>query len=335
MNSTIGFDFSGLAPETILDAIESVGLYAQSGLLPLNSYENRVYQFLAEDGRRYVVKFYRPQRWSEAQLREEHAFALALAEADVPVVAPLQFDGESLLPWQEYWFCLYPSVGGRSFDGDDYDGLERIGQQLARLHQVGAERPFIHRLSVNQSMLTDAMVVLQQQAEIPLHIEKAFHTSLELLAETVEQGLQRLDGTQQIRLHGDAHLGNILIRDEQVQLVDLDDSRNGPAIQDLWMFLSGDRQQQLAQLDALVSGYEMFRPLESSEFELIEPLRGLRMIHYMAWLTQRWSDPAFPRSFNWFNTPRYWEEQVLALKEQVATLAEPPLALTPGYLSGI
>ncbi|MBD1388052.1 serine/threonine protein kinase [Neiella sp. HB171785] len=327
--TTATFDFAGLSPDTILDALESVGIYAQSGLLALNSYENRVYQLLAEDGRRYVVKFYRPGRWSQQQIVEEHQFALQLAAADVPVVAPLVFDGNTLLPWQGYWFTVFPSVGGRTFDGDDFDGLERIGQQLGRLHQVGANELFQHRPSIDSSMLKQAVAVLTEQAEIPDHLRQAFYPTLMQLAQAVEPHVQSLAALPQLRLHGDAHLGNILIRDEVVNFVDLDDSRNGPAIQDLWMFLSGPRDQQLAQLDALIEGYEMFQPFDHGQFALIEPMRGLRMIHYMAWLTQRWCDPAFPRSFTWFNTMRYWEDQVLAMKEQLAALAEPPLSLLP------
>ncbi|MBW8189901.1 serine/threonine protein kinase [Neiella marina] len=330
MTETATFDFAGLSPDTILDAIESVGIYAQSGLLALNSYENRVYQLLADDGQRYVIKFYRPGRWSLAQIQEEHDFALQLAAADVPVVAPLQFDGKSLLPWQGYWFTVFPSVGGRTFDSDDFDGLERIGQQLGRIHEIGDQQLFEHRLSINPDMLQQAMAVLTEQAEIPSHLHPAFYPTLEHLAGAVAPHVEAMTKLPQLRLHGDAHLGNILIRDEVVNFVDLDDSRNGPAIQDLWMFLSGPREQQLAQLDALVEGYEMFRPFDHRQFALIEPLRGLRMIHYMAWLTQRWCDPAFPRSFTWFNTTRYWEDQVLAMKEQLSALAEPALSLRPG-----
>lgn len=326
-----GFDFSGLSPDTILDALESVGIYAQSGLLALNSYENRVYQLLAEDGCRYVVKFYRPQRWSLDQIQEEHDFAHELAYADVPVVAPIKFDGESLLPWNDFWFTVFPSVGGRTFDGDDYEGLERIGQQLGRIHQIGAEKSFKHRLAIDSGMLAAGVDIIRNQAEIPAHIHEAFFGTMEALAQAIEPHLQQVSQMPQLRLHGDAHLGNILIRDEEVSFVDLDDSRNGPAIQDLWMFLSGDRDQQLTQLDALVEGYELFRPFEHNQLALIEPMRGLRMIHYMGWLTQRWVDPAFPRSFTWFNTMRYWEDQVLAMKEQLAALKEKPLSLRPEY----
>ncbi|MCM2678187.1 serine/threonine protein kinase [Echinimonas agarilytica] len=323
------FDFSGLSPDTILDALESVGIRAESGLLALNSYENRVYQLLAEDQRRYVVKFYRPARWSLEQIREEHAFAHDLADADVPVVAPLKFNGESLLQWQDFWFTVYPSVGGRTFDGDDYDGLERIGQQLGRLHEVGARSLFEHRPAIDMSMLNNGLEIIRSQAEIPSHIDQAFHTTLDALASAVAERMQGMCDLPQLRLHGDAHLGNILIRDQEVNFVDLDDSRNGPAIQDIWMFLSGERDQQLTQLDALVEGYEVFRSFDHKQLSLIEPMRGLRMIHYMGWLTQRWVDPAFPRSFTWFNTMRYWEEQILAMKEQIAALDERPLSLLP------
>lgn len=321
------FHFSHLTPDLMLDAVESVGLIADSGLLALNSYENRVYQFIARDEQRYVVKFYRPQRWSNAQIREEHSFAFALQDAEVPVVAPLVIDGESLFEYADYRFSLFPSVGGRAFDGSDFEQLVRIGEQLGRLHQQGRAELFQHRPAIDQQMLQQALTVLRQQAEIPEHIRMAFFSVVDRLQPKIEAALAYGKSIQMLRLHGDAHAGNLLIRDELLHFVDLDDARNGPAVQDLWMFLSGDRGNQLAQLDALLEGYELFAEFNRAELALIEPLRALRMLHYMAWLVQRWADPAFPRNFSWFNTVSYWESQVLALKEQLAALDEPPLQL--------
>lgn len=321
------FHFSGLNPDLMLDAIESVGLQVDSGLLALNSYENRVYQFIASDAKRYVVKFYRPQRWSDAQIEEEHSFAFALTEAEVPVISPLKIDGESLFHFGSHRFSLFPSVGGRAFDNSDFDQLVRIGEQLGRLHQVGKASLFSHRPAIDISMLEAAERVLREQAEIPQHIQAAFFSVIDLLMPRIREALSQAQSLTSLRLHGDSHAGNLLIRDELLHFVDLDDARNGPAVQDLWMFLSGERANQIAQLDALLEGYETFCEFDRSSLYLIEPLRALRMLHYMAWLTQRWEDPAFPRNFSWFNTVNYWESQVLALKEQLAALDEAPLQL--------
>jgi len=321
------FHFAGLTPDLMLDAIESVGLLADSGLLALNSYENRVYQFIARDERRYVVKFYRPERWSDAQIAEEHQFAAELCAAEVPVVAPLQIDGQSLFHFQGHRFALFPSVGGRAFDGSDFEQLVRIGEQLGRLHQVGRAAVFQQRPTIDQQMLEHAISVLRQQAAIPEHIRAAFFSVIDYLQPRLQQALAESQALPLMRLHGDAHAGNLLIRDELLHFVDLDDARNGLAVQDLWMFLSGDRANRLAQLDALIEGYELFCPFNRAELKLIEPLRALRMLHYMAWLVQRWQDPAFQRNFSWFNTVGYWESQVLALKEQLAVLDEAPLQL--------
>lgn len=320
------FDFSGLSPELILDAIESVGIWPQSGLLALNSYENRVYQFLADDGLRYVTKFYRPQRWSEAQLMEEHAFALELAEQEIPLVAPVIVQGETLFNHQGYYFCLYPSVGGRQFEVDNLDHLEWVGRFIGRIHKVAQSKCFSHRASINcQSYLHQPLSILKQSPLIPSSLQTAFFTILEQLISATEPLFIH---DQPMRLHGDCHPGNILWRDGP-SFVDLDDCRTGPAIQDLWMMLSGDRQQQLMQLDVLAEAYDEFCDFPHQQLTLIEPLRAMRMVHYMAWLAKRWQDPAFPRTFSWFGEDKYWEQQILALKEQLAALVEPPLRLTP------
>ncbi|ADN77864.1 aminoglycoside phosphotransferase [Ferrimonas balearica DSM 9799] len=324
------FDFHSLTPDRVLDAVESLGVYPDTGLLPLNSYENRVYQFRAEDGRRYVTKFYRPQRWSEAQIREEHQFAQELMESEVPVAAPIAIDGETLFEHDGYRFALWHSVGGRQFEVDNLDQLEAVGRFLGRLHQVGRRQPFQHRPALSVAEFGfEAREVLQQQAELGPHIETPFFTVLDQVLARIEAPLA--ESMTQLRLHGDMHPGNILWVDEGPSFVDLDDARTGPAIQDLWMMLNGDRASQLLQLDVLLEGYETFASLDSRELKWIEPLRALRMINYLAWLTKRWSDPAFPRNFPWFGTDKFWEQQVLALKEQLAALDEPPLSLTPDY----
>lgn len=321
------FSFEDLTPDLILDAIESVGVYAESGLLALNSYENRVYQFKAEDGLRYVVKFYRPERWSKAQIQEEHDFAYELAEAEVPVVAPIKHNGESLFEHQGYVFVLFPSVGGRQFEVDNLDQLDVMGRLIGRMHQVAKSKAFEHRPTFScEEYLHTAKVHLQKSNLVPMGISTAFYTILDLV---IEQAQAQYKNVQGIRLHGDCHAGNILWAGEALMFVDLDDARQGPAIQDLWMMLSGDRQTQLLQLDTLVNAYEEFCDFDHAQLKLIEPLRAMRIIHYMGWVAKRWSDPAFVRNFSWFAEDKYWEQQILALKEQLAALQEAPLKLLP------
>ncbi|MCK8097743.1 serine/threonine protein kinase [Pseudoalteromonas sp. 1CM17D] len=321
------FSFEDLTPDLILDAIESVGIYAESGLLALNSYENRVYQFKAEDGLRYVVKFYRPERWSKAQIQEEHDFAFELAEAEVPVVAPIKHNGESLFEHQGYVFVLFPSVGGRQFEVDNLDQLDVMGRLIGRMHQVAKSKAFEHRPTFScEEYLHTAKVHLQKSNLVPMGISTAFYTILDLV---IEQAQAQYKNVQEIRLHGDCHAGNILWAGEALMFVDLDDARQGPAIQDLWMMLSGDRQTQLLQLDTLVNAYEEFCDFDHTQLKLIEPLRAMRIIHYMGWVAKRWSDPAFVRNFSWFAEDKYWEQQILALKEQLAALQEAPLKLLP------
>lgn len=321
------FSFVDLTPDLILDAIESVGIYAESGLLALNSYENRVYQFKADDDKRYVVKFYRPERWSQAQIEEEHAFAFELADAEVPVVAPLNIGGKSLFEHQGYLFTLFPSVGGRIFEMDNLDQLEMLGRLIGRMHQAAKAKDFSHRPVIScEEFLDTAKVQLQASNLVSSSLATAFYTILDMvIAKTKAQYYQ----ANIMRLHGDCHAGNILWAGDKLMFVDLDDSRQGPAIQDLWMMFSGDRANQLLQLDTLVGAYEEFCDFDHSQLKLIEPLRAMRMIHYMGWLAKRWDDPAFVRNFSWFADDKYWEQQILALKEQLSALQEPPLKLLP------
>ncbi|WP_028116546.1 serine/threonine protein kinase [Ferrimonas senticii] len=327
--TTAQFDFQSLTPDLTLDAIEALGIYPDSGLLPLNSYENRVYQFRADDGGRYVAKFYRPQRWRAEQIREEHQFALELAEAEVPVAAPLSFDGDTLFEHQGYQYALWRSVGGRQFEVDNLDQLEQVGRFLGRLHQQGSKRAFCHRPTLGiDEFGHQARQILAEQAQLGSYLETPFFTVLDQLLQAISTPLAQSQPL--LRLHGDMHPGNILYVDEGPSFVDLDDARMGPAIQDLWMMLNGDRSQQLLQLDILLEGYQTFSHLPTSQLALIEPLRALRMINYLAWLTKRWQDPAFPRNFPWFGTDKFWEQQVLALKEQLAALHQTPLTLMSG-----
>jgi len=328
MNSD--FSFSELTPDVIVNALDAVGYEPESGLLALNSYENRVYQFTAIDGLRYVAKFYRPQRWSEAQLLEEHQFTQELLDAEIPAVAPLKRDGTSLYQAHGYWFCVFPSAGGRAFELDSLTQLERLGRQIGRLHAVAKTASFTHRPGLDyQSFVTDSVATLQASPLLPDSLQTAFFAILEPVAERLAAVDFSQVATQ--RLHGDCHLGNILQRDELLTFVDFDDARTGPAIQDLWMMLNGDRDQQWLQLDTLISGYEEFCEFDETEFALIEPLRCFRIIHYMAWLARRWDDTAFRRAFPWFAEQRYWEQQILTLKEQLAVLDESPLKLSPNF----
>lgn len=321
------FSFANLTPDLILDAIESIGIYPESGLLALNSYENRVYQFRADDNCRYVVKFYRPQRWSDEQIQEEHQFSLSLIEAEVPVVAPIQRDGQTLFEYQGYRFTLFPSVGGRQFEMDNLDQLEMLGRYIGRLHSVAGGQTFTHRPTINtQDYLERARESILSSQLLSTYIETPFLTILDQLIEKTQNAYY---DTAQIRLHGDCHAGNILWSNDKLLLVDLDDCRQGPAIQDLWMMLNGDRQEKAMQLDTMLCGYEEFNSFDQRQLGLIEPLRAMRMVHYMGWLATRWQDPAFPRNFSWFATDKYWEQQVLALKEQYAALNEPALKLIP------
>lgn len=328
------FDFSGLQPDFIIDALQQLGLDISSGLTALNSYENRVYQFSAWQGdaaqpQKYVVKFYRPQRWSAAQLQEEHDFAFELAAADIPVVAPLQLEGQSLLQYGGYYLALFPSRGGRTLEIDNDEQLAMLGRFLGRLHQVGKARAFAHRPAFSvESHLQQSREVLQALALIPAYLRPAFDTALD---QVIAECARQYQPKQLIRLHGDCHAGNLFYTREGPFFVDLDDCRSGPAIQDLWMMLSGDRHQQRDTLELMLEEYEQYCDFDPAELKLIEPLRAMRMVHYMAWLARRWQDPAFPMNFPWFATDKYWEQQCLALKEQLFLLQQPPLSLVPDY----
>lgn len=325
------FNFDNLTPDVILDAIETTGIRVESGLLALNSYENRVYQFCGEQQQRYVAKFYRPQRWSKAQIQEEHDYAAELLQHEVPIAAPLLLNHKSLHTHAGYHFAIFPSIGGRQFEVDNLEQLEWMGRFVGRIHAVAASKPFQFRplLSID-SHQTAPSAQLQNSQLIPVQLHRAFFTILEQVVTLTQTRQQQLAATAAIRLHGDCHPGNILWRDGPT-FVDLDDCRSGPAIQDLWMMLAGDAQQQRLQLEVLIDAYEEFHPFDKRQLSLIEPLRAMRLVHYMGWLDKRWSDPAFPRAFPWFTEDKYWEQQILALKEQYSALQEPPLSLSPQF----
>jgi len=321
------FDFTSLSPDLILDGIESIGLQVDSGLLALNSYENRVYQFHDDNKVKYVTKFYRPQRWTQEQIQEEHDFAFELEEHELPMVAPLKFSGQSLFSYQGYQFAIYPCRGGRIFEVDNLDQLEWMGRFIGRIHAVAAKTPFQQRPTyTTEESLIRAREIIKASDFVPQYLTSAFYT---ILDQVIALASEQYQPSNEIRLHGDCHAGNILWTDDGPHFVDLDDCRMGPAIQDLWMMLSGDRQQQTLQLDTLIMGYEEFFEFDTKQFALIESLRTMRIVNYMAWLCNRWQDPAFPHSFPWFNSQKYWEDQVLMLKEQMSALQQPPLSLMP------
>ena len=330
--------YATLTPDTVLDALASVGLFGDGRLLALSSYENRVYQVRLEDGSLVVAKFYRPSRWSEAQILEEHAFAAELMAAEVPVVGALVLEGRTLHHHAGFMFSVSPNRGGRPPELDDFEVLEWIGRFLARIHTVGAARPFAHRPALDlQSLGTTSRDWLLAHDKIPLDVQSRWNSmcqnALDLIASCaypLVAGDQKDTAIQTLRLHGDCHPGNILWTPAELpgggpHFVDLDDTRTGPAVQDLWMLLSGDRRQRTQQLGALVEGYEQFRPFDRRELALIEPLRTLRLIHYSAWLARRWDDPIFPQNFPWFGSSDYWQGQVQMLEEQCEAMQEEPL----------
>jgi Ser/Thr protein kinase RdoA (MazF antagonist) len=325
--------YETLTPDVVLDALAAIGLHGDGRLLGLSSYENRVYQVHLEepvDGHAIVVvKFYRPDRWTEAQILEEHAFAAELAAAEVPAVAPLVIEGRSLHRHAGFGFSVSPRRGGRRPELDDLDVLEWIGRFLARLHGVGAGRPFTTRPALDvQAFGREPHDWLLAHDMIPLEVQGEWERECRLALAQVDAAFEAAAGQSLLRLrtHGDCHPGNILwTPDAGPHFVDLDDARTSFAVQDLWMLLDGDRAQRQRQLGALVDGYEQLREIDRRELALIEPLRTLRLIHYSAWLARRWDDPAFPHTFPWFGTPDYWRDQVLMLKEQVEAMAEPAL----------
>jgi Ser/Thr protein kinase RdoA (MazF antagonist) len=320
--------YQALDPDRILDAVESTGLHCDGHLHALNSYENRVYQIGLEDGGFIVAKFYRPGRWSDEAIQEEHDFALELAEREIPVVPPLRDEqGETLHRHQGFRFALYPRRGGRWPDLDNPDNLLWLGRFIGRIHAVGAIAPFRHRAALTIEHFGDASYrYVLEGGFIPQALQLPYRSLAEDLLKQVRACYQRAGVVNNIRLHGDCHPGNILWTDDGPHFVDFDDCMMGPAIQDLWMLLSGERRDMTAQLAEILDGYSEFYDFNPRELNLVEALRTLRMLHYSAWLARRWEDPAFKQAFTWFNTSRYWEEQILALREQAALLDEAPLS---------
>lgn len=311
-----------LDPDSLIGAVESLGLLCDGRLLALNSYENRVYQIGLEDGEPLVAKFYRPGRWSQAQILEEHQFAHELAQADIPVVDPLIINGKSLHRFEGFRFALFPRRGGRSPELDHRETRLWMGRTLGRMHALGAARAFEHRLRFDPLIIgrqsIDALVTGRW---LPPHLEEAFVSLASDLIAEITQLQQTLGALPLQRIHGDCHPGNILWRDGPL-LVDLDDCRMGPVIQDLWMLLSGTTEEMSVQLQEVLEGYLQFHHFDPQQLHWIEPLRSLRMLQHAAWVAQRWQDPAFPLAFPWFQESRYWEDLILSLREQLAHLQD-------------
>lgn len=321
--------YERLTPDTVLDAVEAQGLRSSGHILALNSYENRVYQIGIEDGTPIIAKFYRPQRWSVESIQEEHDFSRELAEQEIPVVAPMvDAAGRTLHEHEGFLYALFPRRHGHWPELDNLDHLEWMGRFIGRIHAIGALRPFAHRPTLDlQSFGTESYEYLMAHGFIPRELELPFRTLAEDVLKQVANCYERAGSITTIRLHGDCHPGNILWREDGPWFVDMDDCRMGPAIQDLWMLLSGEREEMSIQLSTVIEGYEQFMDFDRRQLNLVEALRTLRMIHYSAWLARRHDDPAFAIAFPWFNSQRYWEEQILALREQAAKLDEPPLVI--------
>jgi len=307
-----------------------VALRGDGRLLALNSYENRVYRATLADGSTTVAKFYRPGRWSDAQILEEHAFVAELATGEIPVIAPLAFEGRTLHAFGGFRFAVYPNCGGRAPELEERSTREWLGRFIGRIHAVGARARFRERPSLDiASFGEEPRDWLLEHGFVPPDLVEAYRSVVELALAGVRESFARAGDIGSLRLHGDCHAGNVLwIADGPLagpHFVDFDDSRSGPAVHDLWMLLSGDRDEMSAQLAEILAGYEDFRGFDRRELLLVEALRTLRLIHYAAWLARRWNDPAFPAAFPWFNTQRYWQDRILELREQVAAMSEPPL----------
>jgi Ser/Thr protein kinase RdoA (MazF antagonist) len=333
--------YSKLTPDVVLNSLDALGLRCDGRLLALNSYENRVYQVGVEVARPgelepaaglVVAKFYRPARWSDAQILEEHAFAAELAQDEIPVVAPQAFAGKTLHESDGFRFAVFPRRGGRAPELDDEKTLEWLGRFIGRIHAVGGRTPFAHRPRLDiESFGEEPRAFLLESGFLPPDLVVPWKQAVDLALEAVRHAFARAGDVAMLRVHGDCHPSNVLWTPDSgnapggPHFVDLDDSRMAPAVQDLWMLISGDRHSMGQQLGRLLKGYEDFAEFDDRELHLVEALRTLRLIHYSAWLARRWDDPAFPIAFPFFDTPRYWQDRILELREQIAAMQEPPL----------
>ena len=321
--------FTRLTPDLVMDAVESVGYRCDARILELNSYENRVYQIGIEDEAPLIGKFYRPGRWSDEQIIEEHDFTLELAEGDISAVPPIKLvTGRTLEHFDTFRFALYPRRGGRAPDLDNLDNLEILGRHIGRIHSVGAGTQYQHRPALSLDEYAYASrTFLVNEGFIPQDLRNTY----EMLTDTLLERMGNLfNDVAMIRLHGDCHMGNVLWRDDLPHFVDFDDSRSGPAVQDLWMMLSGEHDARSIQIEAIIEGYRTFYDFNPAELRLIEPLRTLRIMYHACWIARRWDDPAFPRAFPFFDNYSYWAEHLQQLREQLTRLEEPSLRLFNG-----
>jgi Ser/Thr protein kinase RdoA (MazF antagonist) len=330
----VNHPYAELTPDKVLDALASIGLLGDGRMLSLNSYENRVYLVYLEDPylnehAQVVAKFYRPERWTQAQILEEHAFAIEIEAAEVPMVAPLIINGTTLHQFGNFSFSVSRRCGGRSPELDNVSVLQWIGRFIGRMHCVGRARSFETRASLNiDTFGFESREFLLKSGMVPPELLASWRAIVDQALDAVAVAFDSTGSVAQIRLHGDCHPGNILWTEARENsaiaagphFVDLDDARMGPAIQDLWMLLSGDPQEMRQQLNEVLKGYEDFAEFDDREIKLIEPLRTLRLINYSAWIARRWDDPAFPAAFPWFNSQRYWQDRILELREQVGLM---------------
>ena len=324
------FSYLSLTPEVQLNALATIGVYPETGLTALNSYENRVFLFTNENKIRYIVKFYRPKRWNQTQLQEEHAFCLALHQKNCPIAPPVAINGETLFFFKGYYFALFNSLSARTMEPDNIDQLYDVGHALGKIHRIGAQQKFHHREHLDvQTMLISPIKELHQSKLIPTFIQAPFFASLSALENKIIKHYD--DNIPMIRLHGDCHTSNILINKDEPFFVDFDDCKMGPAVQDLWMLLNGDKANKQLQLSMLLEGYQEEYDFNSKELALIEPLRSMRMINYVNWINKRWEDPAFPMNFPWFTSDQYWKELLQSLNQQITAMDDNPLSLQPNY----
>lgn len=315
--------FETLTPDFILNAIEKHDYVCDGRILALNSYENRVYQIGIEDSEPIIAKFYRPNRWSNEEILEEHFFCIELAEHELPVVPPISIDNVSLFHCENFRLALYERKGGYAPELDDLETLLILGRFIGRMHKIGSSSSFKYRPSITAKHYGYESVAFIQENFMPGHIQESYDVLTTELLTIIDSIYIESDHFDYIRVHGDCHIGNILWRDELPHFIDFDDARMAPAIQDIWMLLSGDRERQISQLEKIKQGYSEFADFPLHQLKYIEVLRTLRIMYYSAWLARRWDDPAFPQAFPWFNTTQYWEQHILDLREQLGELNEP------------